>query len=168
MIILFAFVPVNEFQRKVTNEDGKKLLFTGNIPRGAFVSEGHRKSETYCANLCDQHKFCASRSVLLRTEWTVTVKTSLIISPSSGITSHPLGNIRYPIAFIPLCPPCHCFYKFRFFTQFFEESSDKFPFSSLPWSSVAPGQLGPSFSFVFPIPLPPEVAKGIIVLPEKS
>ena len=32
-----------------------------------FVSEGHRKPETYCANLCDQHKFCASRSVLLRT-----------------------------------------------------------------------------------------------------
>ena len=96
MIILFAFVPVNEFQRKVTNEDGKKLLFTGNIPRGAFVSEGHRKSETYCANLFDQHKFCASRSVLLRTEWTVTVKTSLIISPSSGITS-----IRWAIFDIP-------------------------------------------------------------------
>ena len=33
-----------------------------------FVSEGHRKPETYRANLCDQHKFCASRSVLLRTE----------------------------------------------------------------------------------------------------
>ena len=38
-----------------------------------FVSEGHRKPETYCANLGDQHKFCAARSVLLRTEWTVTV-----------------------------------------------------------------------------------------------
>ena len=36
-----------------------------------FVSEGHRKPETYRANLCDQHKFCASRSVLLGTEWTV-------------------------------------------------------------------------------------------------
>ena len=33
-----------------------------------FVSEGHRKPETYCANLCDYHKFCASQSVLLRTE----------------------------------------------------------------------------------------------------
>ena len=33
-----------------------------------FVSEGHRKPETYCANLCEQHKFCASRSVLLGTE----------------------------------------------------------------------------------------------------
>ena len=33
-----------------------------------FVSEGHRKPETYRANLCDYHKFCASRSVLLRTE----------------------------------------------------------------------------------------------------
>ena len=32
-----------------------------------FVSEGHRKPETYRANLCDQHKFCASRSVLLKT-----------------------------------------------------------------------------------------------------
>ena len=37
------------------------------------VSEGHRKPETYRANLCDQHKFCASRSVLLRTEWTGTI-----------------------------------------------------------------------------------------------
>ena len=35
------------------------------------MSEGHRKPETYRANLCDQHKFCASRSVLLGTEWTV-------------------------------------------------------------------------------------------------
>ena len=33
-----------------------------------FVSEGHRKPETYRANLCEQHKFCASRSVLLGTE----------------------------------------------------------------------------------------------------
>ena len=33
-----------------------------------FVSEGHRKPETYRANLYDQYKFCASRSVLLRTE----------------------------------------------------------------------------------------------------
>ena len=33
-----------------------------------FVSKGHRKPETYRANLCDQHKFCASRSVLLGTE----------------------------------------------------------------------------------------------------
>ena len=33
-----------------------------------FVSEVHRKSETYRANLCDQHNFCASQSVLLRTE----------------------------------------------------------------------------------------------------
>lgn len=60
------------------------------------------------------------------------------------------------------------FSKFRSFTQFFRESSDRFPFNSLPCSSAAPGQLGFSFAFVFPIPLPPEVAKGIIVLPEKS
>ena len=33
-----------------------------------FVSEGHKKTETYRANLCDRHKFCASRSVLLGTE----------------------------------------------------------------------------------------------------
>ena len=33
-----------------------------------LVSEGHRKPETYRANLYDQYKFCASRSVLLRTE----------------------------------------------------------------------------------------------------
>ena len=33
-----------------------------------FVSKGHRKPETYRANLCVQHKFCASRSVLLGTE----------------------------------------------------------------------------------------------------
>ena len=38
----------------------------------SFVSEGHRKPETYRANLCDEHKFCASRSVLLRAEGTVT------------------------------------------------------------------------------------------------
>ena len=33
-----------------------------------FVSEGHRKPETYRANLYDQYKFCASQSVLLKTE----------------------------------------------------------------------------------------------------
>ena len=33
-----------------------------------FVSEGHRKPETYHANLYDQYKFCASQSVLLKTE----------------------------------------------------------------------------------------------------
>ena len=31
----------------------KLLLFTGNIPRGVFLSEGHRKPETCRANLCD-------------------------------------------------------------------------------------------------------------------
>ena len=39
-----------------------QLLVIGNIPRGVFCER---------ANLCDQHKFCASRSVLLGTEWTV-------------------------------------------------------------------------------------------------
>ena len=33
-----------------------------------FVSEGHRKPETYHANLYNQYKFCASQSVLLKTE----------------------------------------------------------------------------------------------------
>ena len=31
----------------------------------------------------------------------------------------------------------------------------------------APGQLGASFSLVLPMPLPPEVAKGMMVLPFK-
>ena len=29
------------------------------------MGEGRRKPERYRANLCDQHKFCTSRSVLL-------------------------------------------------------------------------------------------------------
>ena len=33
-----------------------------------IMSEGHRKPETYRANLYDQYKFCASQSVLLKTE----------------------------------------------------------------------------------------------------
>jgi len=37
-----------------------------------------------------------------------------------------------------------------------------------PLRSVAPLQLGNSFSFVLPISLPPEVAKGMMVLPDKS
>ena len=45
---------------------------------------------------------------------------------------------------------------------------ESLPFSSFPGSSLAPGQLGWSFSFVCPIPLPPEVAKGTTALPEKS
>ena len=50
------------------------LLFVHcNIPQGVFVSKDHRKPETYRANLCDQHKFCTSRSMLLKTEWTVTI-----------------------------------------------------------------------------------------------
>ena len=35
-------------------------------------------------------------------------------------------------------------------------------------SSFAPGQLGASFSLVLPMSLPPDVAKGMIVLPFKS
>lgn len=32
------------------------------------MSEGHRKPERYRVYLCDQHKFCALRSVLLGAE----------------------------------------------------------------------------------------------------
>ena len=39
---------------------------------------------------------------------------------------------------------------------------------TFPCRSLAPGQLGASFSLVFPMPLPPEVAKGMIVFPFKS
>ena len=39
---------------------------------------------------------------------------------------------------------------------------------TLPCSSFAPGQLGASFSLVLPMSLPPDVAKGMIVLPFKS
>ena len=35
-------------------------------------SVSHRKPEGWGAKLCRRHNFCASRSVLLRTEWTVT------------------------------------------------------------------------------------------------
>lgn len=39
---------------------------------------------------------------------------------------------------------------------------------TLPCSSFAPGQLGASFSLVLPMSLPPDVAKGMIVLPFQS
>ena len=49
--------------------EGEQCYYSLAISREVFfVSEGHGKPETYRANLCDQHKFCASRSVLLRTE----------------------------------------------------------------------------------------------------
>ena len=49
--------------------EGEQCYYLLAISREVFfVSEGHRNPETYRANLCDQHKFCASRSVLLRTE----------------------------------------------------------------------------------------------------
>ena len=52
--------------------EGEQCYYSLAISREVFfVSEGHRKPETYRANLCDQHKFCASRSVLLRMERTV-------------------------------------------------------------------------------------------------
>ena len=53
--------------------EGEQCYYSLAISREVFfVSQGHRKPETYRANLCDQHKFCASRSVLLRMERTVT------------------------------------------------------------------------------------------------
>jgi len=39
---------------------------------------------------------------------------------------------------------------------------------TLPFSSFAPLQLGSRRLFVFPIPLPPEIANGMIVLPVRS
>lgn len=39
---------------------------------------------------------------------------------------------------------------------------------TLPFKSFAPEQLGASFWFVSPMPLPPDVANGIIFLPAKS
>ena len=39
---------------------------------------------------------------------------------------------------------------------------------TLPCRSLEPGQLGASFSLVLPMSLPPDVAKGMIVLPFKS
>lgn len=43
----------------------------------------------------------------------------------------------------------------------------KFVLNTLPCSNLAPGQLGARFSLVLPMPLPPEVAKGMMVLPFK-
>lgn len=45
---------------------------------------------------------------------------------------------------------------------------DTLALNTLPSSKVEFGQLGCNFSFVLPIPLPPEVAKGMMVLPVKS
>lgn len=60
-----------------------------------------------------------------------------------------------------------CLYFYMLFTQFSSSLSET-PFSILPFIQFALGQRGLSTSTVLPIPLPPEVAKGIIVLPEKS
>ena len=56
----------------------------------------------------------------------------------------------------------------RLSTHAFSSACATTPFSIFPSSKIAPGQLGASFSFVLPIPLPPEVANGTIILPEKS
>ena len=47
-------------------------------------------------------------------------------------------------------------------------TSEKFVDYTLPCRSLAPGQLDASFSLVLPMSLPPDVAKGMIVLPLKS
>ena len=62
-IILFA-IPLflgNLFQQLYNTADS---LIVGNF-LGSNALAAHRKPETYRANLCDRHKFCASRSVLL-------------------------------------------------------------------------------------------------------
>ena len=66
----------------------------------------------------------------------------------------------------------HClpsfFYRFKLSTQAAKSLAVASDLNTLPWSILALGQLADRFSFVLPMPLPPEVAKGITVFPEKS
>ena len=48
------------------------LLFTGNVPRGVFCEQSSQKTRELRREIMRMHDFCASRSVLLVTEWTVT------------------------------------------------------------------------------------------------
>ena len=48
------------------------LLFTGNVPRGVFCEQSSQKTRESQREIMRMHDFCASRSVLLVTEWTVT------------------------------------------------------------------------------------------------
>ena len=50
----------------------------------------------------------------------------------------------------------------------FAQSAAPEPFRSCPFFQFAPGQQASTLSCALPMPLPPEVAKGIMVLPEKS
>ena len=52
------------------------LLFTGGIPRAVFCERSSQKTREVRREIMRMHDFCASRSVLLVTEWTV---TSLIL-----------------------------------------------------------------------------------------
>ena len=49
-----------------------RLLFTGNIPRGVFCEQSSQKTRELRRKIMRMHDFCASRSELLVTEWTVT------------------------------------------------------------------------------------------------
>ena len=44
--------------------------FTGNIPRGVFCEQSSQKTRELQREIMRMHDFCASRSVLLLTEWT--------------------------------------------------------------------------------------------------
>ena len=48
------------------------LLFTGNVPRGVFCEQSSQKTRELRREIMRMHDFCASRSALLWTEWTVT------------------------------------------------------------------------------------------------
>lgn len=60
------------------------------------------------------------------------------------------------------------FYYLKLFSHFVALSTVWRPFRSLPNLIVAPGQDGCRSLAVLPRPLPPDVAKRMIVLPEKS
>ena len=49
------------------------LLFTGNVPRGVFCEQSSQKTRELRRKIMRMHDFCASRSALLWTEWTVTL-----------------------------------------------------------------------------------------------
>ena len=71
----------------------------------------------------------------------------------------------HPAASAPSCLSSHFVY---FAAKAFNSSRPGFPFRSFPSVTAAPGQLCFSSSIVLPKPLPPEVAKSTIFLPDRS
>ena len=49
------------------------LLFTGKVLRGVFCEQSSQKTRELRCKIMRLHDFCASQSVLLVTEWTVTL-----------------------------------------------------------------------------------------------